>query len=107
MFLDELLNRLGGDVEHDALVAAAQQALRHMGAHPSQSDHSELHEPLLCQEPLFIRACASAATQAAGLHHSESPTTLAARPARLLSLRRSASRVNSPCGSRRSWTAGS
>ena len=36
------------DVEHDALVAVAHEAADQVGAHPPESDHAELHSPLLC-----------------------------------------------------------
>ena len=37
-------------VEHHAIVAVANQAPDHVGTHPAESDHSELHQP-----PLIFR----------------------------------------------------
>src|SRR5205085_1644415 len=41
------LDNVGAAVVHDALVAPAQQAPHHVGAHPAQTDHPELHDKLL------------------------------------------------------------
>ena len=41
----ELGDRVGVDVEGDDPVAVAHQAARHVGAHPAQSDHPQLHGP--------------------------------------------------------------
>ena len=42
--LDELLHRFGRHVEHHAVMSAFDQPAHHVGAHPTQSDHSELHD---------------------------------------------------------------
>jgi len=39
----QLLDRLGGSVEHHALMTTGQQPMDHVGAHTAESDHSELH----------------------------------------------------------------
>src|SRR5439155_26241517 len=41
------LDRLGRDVVHHALVAAAQETSHHVGAHPTETDHADLHPILL------------------------------------------------------------
>ena len=41
--LDERRDRISGDVVNDARVPALHQAAHHVGAHPAESDHSELH----------------------------------------------------------------
>ena len=46
----EIGHRRRRPVEHDAIVAVANQAPDHVGAHPAESDHSELH-----QRPLIFR----------------------------------------------------
>ena len=38
-------HRFGVPVVHHALVATAHQAADHVGAHPAQTDHRELHPP--------------------------------------------------------------
>ena len=43
----ELLDRLGVDVEDHALVSVAHQPPHDVGAHPTQPDHSQLHDKLL------------------------------------------------------------
>ena len=43
----ELLDRLGVDVEDHALVSVAHQPAHDVGAHPAQTDHSQLHDKLL------------------------------------------------------------
>src|SRR5262249_58086266 len=58
-FVEDLWNRLGRHVVDDALMAAAQQAPRHVGAHSSKADHCELHEPVLLCASSFQRAVAS------------------------------------------------
>src|SRR5439155_24127987 len=45
-WLDQLLDRLGGSVEHHALMTTGQQPMDHVGAHTAESDHSELHSLL-------------------------------------------------------------
>ena len=41
--LGHLIDRVGRHVEDDAIVAALQEAPHHIGAHPAEADHSELH----------------------------------------------------------------
>ena len=43
LFLHQLRHRLCRPIEHDALMAALQQAAHHIPAHPAEADHSELH----------------------------------------------------------------
>ena len=43
LFVDELLDGLGGHIEDHALVAPRQEPANHVGAHAPQSDHSKLH----------------------------------------------------------------
>src|SRR5439155_2539134 len=46
-FARELLHGIRAAIVDDALVAVAHQAARHVGAHPTKSDHSELHVSVL------------------------------------------------------------
>ena len=41
--LGQLLDRFGRPVEDHALMASLEQPPHHVGAHPAESDHSELH----------------------------------------------------------------
>ena len=41
--LGEFFDGLGEHVEDDAFVATSDQAAHHVGAHPAEADHSELH----------------------------------------------------------------
>ena len=41
--LGQLLDRLRRPVEDHALMAALEKPPHHVGAHPAQSDHSQLH----------------------------------------------------------------
>ena len=43
LLLDQFLHRFRRHVEDHALVASLEQPPHHVGAHPAQSDHSELH----------------------------------------------------------------
>ena len=43
----EIGHRRGSPVEHDAIMAVANQAPDHVGTHPAESDHSELHQRFL------------------------------------------------------------
>ena len=45
--LGQLLDRLRRPVEDHAVVASLQKPPHHVGAHPAQTDHSELHSCLL------------------------------------------------------------
>src|SRR5207249_4561697 len=46
-FLRESLDGVRRDIVDHALMAAAHQAPHHVGAHPAQTDHSQLHSKLL------------------------------------------------------------
>jgi hypothetical protein len=41
--VDQRLRSSGNGIVDDEIVAAPQQSARHVGTHPSQADHSELH----------------------------------------------------------------
>ena len=41
--LDQFLDRVGRPVEDHAVMASLEKPPHHVGAHPAQADHSELH----------------------------------------------------------------
>ena len=43
LFLHQLRHRLCRPIKHHAVMAALQQAAHHIGSHPAEADHSELH----------------------------------------------------------------
>ena len=43
LLLDHVAHRVCGPVEHHALVAALQETAHHVGSHPAEADHSQLH----------------------------------------------------------------
>src|SRR5207245_10714469 len=58
-FARQLLHNGIVPVVHHALVAAAQQATHHVGAHSSQADHSQLHGLISGQRMACVTASAS------------------------------------------------
>src|SRR5262249_38386211 len=53
LLLDQFFHRLGRAVEDHALVACPEKPPHHVGAHPAQADHAELHHKLLYENGLF------------------------------------------------------
>src|SRR5215213_3353211 len=52
-FVYKCLHCIRATIVHDAFVPAVQKASHHVGAHASQSNHSNLHSKLPCEVLLF------------------------------------------------------
>ena len=73
-FFHQASTACGSHIEHDALVPALQQTAHHVGAHSSQTDHSELHDSLtlwLASSPSRATSSSTAMTPSSSFQEVE------------------------------------
>ena len=81
LLLDVSAHIVGAEIEDDALMSVAHQALNHVAAHAPQTDHAQLHDSrsfqgfFLCFSAIRLKWSSPTSTVSAMLRNSPVPTT--------------------------------